>query len=112
MYHTDYGRLLYGSGIVGLLMYLFITIKLFFMADLDKTTRVVQVRRIKSMIFALAVINLALMMNGSLNLITLKSVIFLYLGALLRQYHNYLFVAKKKLRTVGSPVSISQGDKN
>lgn len=110
MHHTDFGRLLYGAGIAGVILYLFFTIKLFFLADLNHKTRIVHIRRIKSMIFALALINLALMVNGSLNLITLKSVIFLYMGALLRIYYNNMISYRIKSSKVGGTLSISQGD--
>lgn len=108
MYHTDFGRLLYGSGILGLILYLLFTVKLFLLADLGEKTRMVSIKRLKSMIFALAVINLALMVNGSLNLITLKSAIFLYTGALLRIYHISLRKEKQKKILNGSILSISQ----
>lgn len=108
MYHTDYGRLLYGSGIIGIFLYLFFTFKLFFLADLGKRTGTINIMRLKSMIFALAVINLALMVNGSLNLITLKSVIFLYIGALLRIYHKSKVSINKNNSSGGSDLPVSQ----
>ena len=108
MYHTDIGRLLYGSGILGMVLYMIFSIKLFFLADLEKRTRLISIKRLRSVIFALAVINLALMVNGSLNLITLKSAIFLYIGALLRIYHITLKREKQKIALNGRILPVSQ----
>jgi len=108
MYHTDIGRLLYGSGILGMFLYLIFSIKLFFLADLEKKTRLISIKRLRSVIFALAVINFALMVNGSLNLITLKSAIFLYIGALLRIYHITLKREKQKIALNGLILPVSQ----
>lgn len=102
MYHTDFGKLLYGSGILGLFLYLWFCGGLIYDSRIMIKERGNLLNQAKSMIFALAVINIALMFNGSLNLITLKSSLFLYAGALIRIYHRELLSQRKNLKTNGS----------
>jgi hypothetical protein len=107
MYHTDFGKLLYGSGIFGLLLYLLFCAGLIYFSRIYIREQGELLNQSKSMIFALAVINIALMFNGSLNLITLKSAIFLYTGALLRIYHGELLSQRNRLRHNGRLLSSS-----
>lgn len=107
MYHTDFAKLLYGSGIAGLLLYLYICGALVYHSRFYLKEQGAFLNQTKSMIFALSVINIALMFNGSLNLITLKSSLFLYIGALLRMYHTELRARNKKIKTGGSVFPIS-----
>lgn len=107
MYHTDIGKLMYGSGLFGLGLYLWLSIGLFFMANPGNKVRDLHIRKIQAMIFAIAAINIAIMLNGSLNLINLKSIIFLYSGALLRMYYNHIYSVKSPAITNGSPVPLS-----
>lgn len=101
MYHTDFGKLLYGSGIIGLVLYLWFCAGLIYFSRIYIKEPGELLNQAKSMIFALAVINIALMFNGSLNLITLKSAIFLYTGALIRIYHIELLSLQKRHRSNG-----------
>lgn len=107
MFHTDFAKLLYGSGVVGLFLYLYICGGLVYYSRFYIRERGAFLNRTKSMIFALAIINIALMFNGSLNLITLKSSLFLYIGALFRMYHIELRARYKKIKTGGSVFLIS-----
>lgn len=107
MYHTDFGKLLYGAGIVGLLLYLYFCVRLFIHSNILKKEKGAYLNQVKAMIFALAVINFALMFNGSLNLVTLKTSIFLYLGALIRIYHRERRQLKMKSIANGSVVPAS-----
>jgi hypothetical protein len=112
MYHTDFAKLLYGSGIVGLLLYLFICAGLIFHSGFYRRESGAFLNQTKSMIFALALINIALMFNGSLNLITLKSALFLYIGALIRMNHLERRALRKKIKTNGSFLPLSQRQSN
>lgn len=107
MFHTDFAKLLYGSGVVGLFLYLYICGGLVYYSRFYIREQGAFLNRTKSMIFALAIINIALMFNGSLNLITLKSSLFLYIGALFRMYHIELRARYKKIKTGGSVFLIS-----
>jgi len=78
MYHTDIAKLLYGTGLLGLLLYFIIIIGLLVTAFKYKDKKF---NKYFLTSFILTIITIFVIFNGSLNLITFRSIIFLVLGA-------------------------------
>jgi hypothetical protein len=81
MYHTDTAKLLYGTGIVGFLLYFSIYILIFIKILKIPSSGVL--KDIKAGALALLVISIFVSLNGSLNLITFRSLNFLLIGSFL-----------------------------
>jgi len=97
MYHTDTAKLLYGTGIVGLLLYLLIILKAF---EVIFKYRRKGAKNNKYFITSLSLLLIILFVtfNGSITLIAFRSILFLILGASTgmqrRTYIKYLYLTK------------------
>ncbi len=86
MLHNDFAVLLDGAGIFGVLIYLWLYISLFYYITSKKIPPSDFSSAIKATYLSILTISILLTLNGSLTLITVRSFIFLYLGALLKIY--------------------------
>jgi hypothetical protein len=100
MYHSDSANLLAGTGILGVFLYILIYIKLFKLTKCFKYSTIPQVNLLKSAYYSLLFISLFVSLNGSMTLVSLRSFIFLYLGAILSLIlsTNRTLVAQKELQ--------------
>lgn len=90
MYHTDSGKLLYAVGFVGVLIYLIFYLTLYIqLIKVDKKHKLE-----RSTLLALFMIFVLLAMNGSLISISVRSLMFLYTGAILGTINNKYYELK------------------
>lgn len=81
MYHSDSAKILYGEGILGLILYFLIYAQILFkIIRIPKSGFLFEIR---TGALALWFISVFVSLNGSLNLITFRSINFLLLGAFL-----------------------------
>ncbi|QQS49722.1 MAG: hypothetical protein IPM71_08815 [Bacteroidota bacterium] len=92
MYHTDFAKLFYGVGIFGIILYVFIYLTLFLW--LYRVPDEARYAEYKAAMFAIFLILVFVSINGSINIITYRSIAFLLLGALMG------FVRSERLREV------------
>lgn len=89
MYHSDPANLLAGTGIVGFTLYIYLLIRLFKYGSFFKSPKSSQYKLYKATYYSLLFILLFVSLNGSLQVVTLGSILFLFLGALLSlMYHG------------------------
>ncbi|MDF1549849.1 MAG: hypothetical protein P1P88_18625 [Bacteroidales bacterium] len=88
MLHSDVAVLLYGTGIIGFINYLLIYTKLFKIIPLKFSKNKVISHLIGSF-YAVIFISILASLNGSLQLVSLRSLIFLFIGIIIRQYQIY-----------------------
>lgn len=81
MYHSDTAKLYYGVGILGFFLYLAIYFRIFW--EIIKIPSRGILADLKSASMGLLLISLFVSLNGSINLISFRSLIFLLLGAFL-----------------------------
>jgi hypothetical protein len=79
MYHTDSAKIFYGEGLLGLLLYFSLYIQL--LIKIIRVPKTGILSEIRAGAFALWTISLFVSFNGSINLITFRSINFLLLGA-------------------------------
>lgn len=82
MFHSDSAKLFYGVGLFGMMLYITIYIRLFYEISKIPVTRKILIE-LKAAALGLIFIQIFVSLNGSLNLITFRSVTFLLLGAVL-----------------------------
>jgi hypothetical protein len=83
MYHSDPASLLAGTGLIGLLLYCYFYYSLFRYGKLFNYTSSSQIKLYKATYFSLLFVSLFASLNGSIMVVSLRSIIFLYMGALL-----------------------------
>lgn len=89
MYHSDSASLLDGTGIVGVLIYVYFLYRLFKFGTFFKNTTSPHYQLYKSTYYSLLFILLFASLGGSLMNVTLRSLLFLFMGALLSlMYHS------------------------
>lgn len=81
MLHTDIANLVGGTGIIGLIIYVIFYLKLFGYIYYLKLPVSQQLHLYKSSYYSVFLISLFVALNGSLMLVSLRTLIFLYLGA-------------------------------
>lgn len=94
MYHSDPASLLAGTGIIGFLLYVYLLVKVFNFRKRFKNFSSPHFRLYKATFYSLFYILLFVSLNGSLLVVTMRTIIFLFLGAILslmirgEQLHN------------------------
>jgi hypothetical protein len=88
MLHSDPAVLIYGTGIIGFIIYLLIYFKLFSLIPLGLTNNKF-IGTLKGAFYTVIFISLMASLNGSILLMSLRSLIFLFLGLIYRQYLMY-----------------------
>lgn len=86
MFHTDIAKLFYGVGIVGILIYISIYFKIFYLikrAPVDSFTK-----DFKYALYGLFFISIFVSINGSLNLVSFRSMNFMLIGSFLGYLYN------------------------
>lgn len=83
MYHSDPANLLAGTGIIGTVLYILIYVAFFRFPRFVKGYNNKNIKMYKTSYYVLLFISLFVSLNGSLMLVSLRSIIFLYLGAML-----------------------------
>jgi hypothetical protein len=81
MFHSDSAKIYYGSGLFGLVLYFMIYIAIF--SQIIRIPNQGFYRDLKSALIGLFLISLVVTLNGSINLITFRSVNFLFMGSFL-----------------------------
>lgn len=98
MYHTDTAKLLSATGIVGFFLYLNIYV-LFFRLLRKKRKRLdPNQKKLRAFALSLIIISVFASLNGSITLITFRSGLFLYLGAILKILHVSNFTYIKEIK--------------
>lgn len=87
--HSDPAGLLDGTGILGLILYFLIYLGLFKTPGLFKQSNSSRYLLYKSTYFSLLFMSLFASLNGSLMIVSLRSMLFLYMGALLSLMYRY-----------------------
>lgn len=82
MYHTDSAVLLGGTGLLGFVLYIIIYIKFFNWGKLLKYASI-NARLLRSTYYSILFMSIFISMNGSITLVSIRTLIFLYLGVLL-----------------------------
>jgi hypothetical protein len=88
MLHSDPAVLIYGAGIIGFIIYILIYFKLFSLIPLGLTNNKF-IGTLKGAFYTVIFISLMASLNGSILLMSLRSLIFLFLGLIYRQYLMY-----------------------
>lgn len=83
MYHSDSANLLAGTGIIGVFLYIMVYIAFFRFPRFCKNSNNQKIGLYKTTYYSLLLMSLFVAMNGSLMLVSLRSIIFLYMGAML-----------------------------
>ena len=79
MYHSDTAKLLYGTGLIGLVIYLLIYGQLLYM--ILKIPKVRILNEYRSAALTIWIISLFVSFNGSITLVTFRTMSFLLMGA-------------------------------
>ncbi|MEQ8578072.1 MAG: hypothetical protein RIC57_06710 [Balneola sp.] len=79
--HTDYMVLLHGTGVIGLLFYLYIHLRWFLKVFYHKTKNVYGLE-LRAIFVTLLVVSLLISFSGSISTIGYRSLLMLYLGAI------------------------------
>lgn len=86
MYHSDSAKLFYGVGIIGIFLY--ILVYLYILKEIISISKFGIFREIKAASLTLFMISIFVSINGSITLITFRSVTFLLLGAFIGCANN------------------------
>jgi hypothetical protein len=88
MYHSDSASLLAGTGIVGMVLYIIFYYKLFRVGKYIGYSAI-NGKLLKSTYFSILLMSVFIALNGSITLVSIRTLIFLYLGAILSlSFHN------------------------
>lgn len=86
MFHTDIAKLFYGVGIIGMLIYISIYFKIFYLikrVPVDSLTR-----DFKYALYGLFYVSVFVSINGSISLVSFRSMNFMLIGSLLGYLYN------------------------
>jgi hypothetical protein len=89
MLHTDIASILGGSGIIGITIYLIFYYYLFRYMAIFQATNSNRLSLFRSTYYSVLMISVLASINGSITLVSLRTLIFLYLGAMISMIHSY-----------------------
>ncbi len=98
MLHTDISVLLHDTGLIGFLIYFLIYIRILKLVHLRKNVYSDRVKIFRAILLSLIMVSIFASLNGSILLVSLRSLIFLYFGALLRLTLSYQPVTRVQMR--------------
>lgn len=83
MYHSDSASLLAGAGIIGMILYLLFYIRLFRLSRYLKNSVLHDRKIFQTTYLSILFMSIFISLNGSMTLVTIRTIIFLYLGAII-----------------------------
>ena len=89
MLHTDISVLLNDTGLVGLIIYCLIYIRILKVIGIRRKLPFGRLKILKAIFLSIVMVSIFASLNGSILLVSLRSLIFLYFGALLRLTLSY-----------------------